>query len=469
MKLKNWMIITILLLLFSFEAAHAVDFKIQLQADPDVLEYNFNKQYLNMKISKLVVPQETPPKWYEKVFIKRKDYGIAYFDYTFEDGSKIKQALFQYEKVDKKNYKYDYLVPTEAAPAYLLEQVLITRPCKMQLIVKNWEDGENTSLLKTFVKKLNLFSSASPDVVSSSFKLALQIGNAALDAIEEIFPAKSTEESGTITIDPDNLRKGYTLKMLDSNGASNEFAVLSMSARESLFVETGGHLEATLSRYNDKFKGVADWKDIIQSADQDIESGDIGPIINALSTFNKHIITLSLTNTDKILLLAKAACRWAPRTMQREHISVKKFAEIAVEGAESVLNDYKTSALSNCKFAVGDCSLPITCSAFAFYSKSSNRKLKNIAKQYIDGTFELSLTSGDSTEVTVDDYLNHFRMRGRSKWSDSGDTTNKTYTFEKSNVVITYTKDDKYSGKAVSINFYEDKGKYYLAEIIVKK
>jgi len=66
-----------------------------------------------------------------------------------------------------------------------------------------------------------------------------------------------------------------------------------------------------------------------------------------LSTFNKHIITLSLTNTDKILLLAKAACRWAPLTMQREHISVKKFAEIAVDGAESVLNDYKTSALNN--------------------------------------------------------------------------------------------------------------------------
>jgi hypothetical protein len=463
------MTITIFSLLFSFGAAQAVDFKIQLRADPDVLEYNFNKQYLNMKINKLVVPQQTPPKWYEKVFIKRKDYGIAYFDYTFEDGSKIKQALFQYEKIDSSNYKYDYLVPTAAAPAYLLEQVLITRPFKMQLIVKNWEEGENTSLLKIFVKKLNLFSSASPDVVSSSFKLALQIGNAALDAIEEIFPAKSTEESGTITIDPDNLRKGYILKMLDSTGASNEFAVLSMSASESLFVETGGHLEATLSRYNDKFKGVADWQDIIRSADRDIESGDIGPIINALSTFNKHIITLDLTNTDKILLLAKAACRWAPLTMQKEHISVKKFARIAVEGAESVLNDYKTSALNNCKFAMADCYLPITCSAFAFYSKSSNRKLKNIAKQYIDGTFELSLTTGDSTEVTVNDYLKHFRMRGRSKWSDSGDKTNKTYTFDKFNVTVTYTKDDKYSGKVVSINFYEDKGKYYLAEILVKK
>jgi hypothetical protein len=305
--------------------------------------------------------------------------------------------------------------------------------------------------------------------VSSSFKMALQIGNVSLDAIEEIFPAKSTEESGTITIDPTNLRKSYTLKMPDSNGESNEFAVLSITTSESLFVETDGNLEATLDRYHDKFKGVADWQDIIRSADQDIESGDIEPIINALSTFNKHIITLNLTNADKILLLAKAACRWAPLTLQREHISVKKFSEIAVEGAESVLNDYEASVLNNCTFAQGDCSLPITCSAFAFYSKSSNRKLKNFAKQYIDGTFELSLTTGESVELTVDDYLEYFKMRGRSKWLDTGDKTNKTYTFVKPNVSVIYTKDDKYSGKAVSINFYEDKGKYYLAEIIVQK
>lgn len=190
---------------------YASDFKIKLKSDAPKLQYNNISQYLNMKLSQLDVPIEVTPPWYKKVFVKRKDFGIAYFDYSFKNGTKIKQPLFQYEKDGDDNYRYSYLVATESAPAYLLEKELVSRPFTMQLVIKNWESGENTSLLKVFVKKLNLFSSASPDVVSVSFKTALEIGNAALDSIEEIFPPKNTEESGLITIDPDNLKRSISL------------------------------------------------------------------------------------------------------------------------------------------------------------------------------------------------------------------------------------------------------------------
>ena len=80
----------------------------------------------------------------------------------------------------------------------------------------------------------------------------LQIGTVALDLIEIAFPPLNTEESGTITIDPENLRDGFILKLRDPDGNLNEFSKVQISTSESLFYETSGLFDETLEKYPGK-------------------------------------------------------------------------------------------------------------------------------------------------------------------------------------------------------------------------
>jgi hypothetical protein len=372
MKKYTWIPLILLVLFAIPRVSLGTDFNMSIDSSgSSKLDYDSKSKYINLKIESLMVPQQKEPPWYRKIFIKRKNYGIGYFEFSFVGGSKAKQIVFQYEKVSREEYKYDYLLPTPDFPAYILEKKLSSRPISMKLVIKNWEDKDNILLIKGLISKLNLFSSSVPEITNQQLAQVLQIGTVALDLVETVFPPMNTEESGTITIDPENLRDGFILKLRDSDGDLNEFSKVVVSTSESLFQETSGLFDETLKKYPEIFdqKELKIWEKSIRDADN-LVSDDISSLIASVSGFSEYIKGLELTNTDKVILLAKGVCRWAPKTQDAQKLTAGRFSRLSVDGAQEVLNKYQNSLLQGCSFPGGDCTQKITCAAYDFYSKS---------------------------------------------------------------------------------------------------
>jgi hypothetical protein len=123
MKKYTWIPLILLVLFAIPRVSLGTDFNMSIDSSgSSKLDYDSKSKYINLKIESLMVPQQKEPPWYRKIFIKRKNYGIGYFEFSFVGGSKAKQIVFQYEKVSREEYKYDYLLPTPDFPAYILEK-----------------------------------------------------------------------------------------------------------------------------------------------------------------------------------------------------------------------------------------------------------------------------------------------------------------------------------------------------------
>jgi hypothetical protein len=464
---KKLFIFLILLVAIPLFNAQASQFNISLQNGKEgALDYDSASQYVNIKMEELLVPKKKSPAWYEQIFFNRKDFGIAYFEFSFADKTIVKRMAFQYEKVSRNNYKYIYLLPTEDFPAYLLEKRLMSHPVSMRLVVKNWEGEENISLVKGFVEKLNLLSSSVPEINSQTLAQVLQFGTVALDLIGEVFPPDNTEESATITLDPSNLQKSFTIQMKDAEGNKYNFSKIRITADESLFQVNNGLFDKTIKTYPEIFtkSELAIWEKTIRNADNESSDQDLTPLLNSLKNYNDYIKNLELTNSDIILMLAKSTCRWATESMSLERISANKFSSIAIDGAQEVLNKYRSSVLKNCNFIGGDCRIPITCKAYDFYTKSRYRISKKIAKKYILDSFDLKIEEQDPIKVTIADYMQTFLMKGYSEWTPMGDKTNRTFVFNNRNIIIEY-KGTTYKDYQVSMSLILIEGKFYITEI----
>jgi hypothetical protein len=307
-----------------------------------------------------------------------------------------------------------------------------------------------------------------PEITSPQLAQVLQVGTVALDLVETVYPPMTTEESGTITIDPENLRDGFILKLRDSDGNLNEFSSVIISTSESLFDEKSPLLDETLKKYPEIFDQteLKIWEKTIRDADNQV-SDDISSLISSASSFSEYIKGLELTNTDKVILLARGLCRWAPNTQDAQKISARQFSRLSVDGAQEVLNKYQNSLLKGCSFPGGDCSLPITCALYDFYTKSGTMVSKKFATKYILESFELRIDDQPPVVISVQDYLYSFYITGKSAWTASGSLKNRKYTFDKKRITVSY-KEEVYSGRTVSISIIEpEKGRFYITEVQV--
>jgi hypothetical protein len=414
----------------------------------ELFSYNNEKEYASINLKDLNLPsiEDTDSKlakFFKKLFIDRKKYGVAYIEVTPEFGDKQKTILFTYERASKDRYKYKYIGAKGNITYPISREFIYTDPVSIDIIIKEWEDENASSAVKTIL-----------DAAGSS---NLAIGNESvlsnitlmLDLVESLFPADSTVEALSLKLNKNDV-KNSDIQVL---GDGSEFFKLSLSANESFFkdYDTNKGLQRARIENSDA------WKQVISNADKNLSSDGKAPLIAVVQSFSDFISNLPINRDDQALLTACAINDWADE-------AVKGNIVFEGESAQFTAHDYSQLPTSNlslvrksrCDFKGVNCNTSNCLSMSDFINKSSRSSSRKAASElYIDG--ELTITFSDSElTLTAEDYISLFRI-SRAAYFDTEPTGPNSWSYHfAENTLDMRVKGKRYKPYKIRIDLVKD-------------
>lgn len=447
MKMTKLVVIALLNLLISSSVFSA---KLEVGSQSgDEFSYNKEKEYASISLKDLNLPSienadSKLEKFFKKLFVGRKKYGVAYIEVAPEFGDKQKTILFTYEREDENRYKYKY-VGAKGSITYPISRAFIyTDPVTVDIVIKEWEDETASSAVKTIIEAAGKSSFAvGYESVFSNITLML-------DLVETLFPADSTEEALSLKLIRNEI-KNSDLQIL---GDGAEFFKLSLNTNGSFFkdYDTSKGLQRARIENSDA------WKQVILNTDKNLSADGKAPLIAAVQSFSDFIAGLPLNRDDKALLTACAINDWADEAVK---------GNILFEGerVQFTAHDYSKLPTSNlalvrkskCDFTGVNCNTSNCLSMSDFIIKSSRSSSRKTASElYIDG--ELTITFSDSEiTLTPDEYIKSFRI-SRTAYFETEITGPNSWSYHfPENTLDMKVKGTRYKQHRIRIDLVKEK------------
>jgi hypothetical protein len=365
-------------------------------------DYDKAEEYVSISLKELNLPSidddsSQLARFFKRLFVDRKRYGVAYIEVTPAFGDKEKTILFTYEKESDDRYKYKYIGASSDITYSISRPFIYSDPVDIHIIIKEWEDEKSSSAVKTILGAVES-SGASTGHESVLSNITLM-----LDLIEALFPADSSEEALSLRLSPADIHK----EDIQVNGDDAAFFKLTLRSRKAFFDDYD--TDKGIQRVG--IGNMMAWKQVITTADKNIPSDGLEPLISAVQSYADYVSTLNLNRRDQAILTACSINDWANDAVkgnvtyknQKIQFTAHDYSKLPTANLKIVRN-------SSCDFTGVNCNTSHCLAMSDFINKSSRSTSRRTAAElYIDGELNISFKDGDLT-LKPEDYISSFRI-----------------------------------------------------------
>jgi|GEM_PF-920616 len=393
--------------------------------------YDPNTQYAALSLKTLNLPaleDESSPiaNFFRKVFLHRKRFGLAYVEVIPPFGEEEKTILFSFEREERARYRYHHIGATDNIVFPISRPFVYGAPVVIKIVIKEWEDEKASAAVKQIIHAIDqsgLAGQAAPALANVTLILGL---------VEQIFKPDSMEEVMNLKVKSEDIVR----RDLQILGDESPFFQISFSTEEAFFNDFDFHsglLKAGI-------EGIESWKKMIQTADLNLASDGLDPLVSVVQSFSDFVSGFPLNKRDKAIMTACAMKHWAPNAVSG--ITGPRGEEIkftAHHYSRLPTADLQQVRGSACDFSGVDCTTPQCHAMSDFINKCATTSgRRQAAELYLTGEISLDI---DGTEklLSVDEFASKFRIRRPAFFTAESPGPNSwSYHFEPGSLALIY-------------------------------
>ncbi len=422
----DMIVLLVVVVILTAGDASAQSLQISGQTGPD-FEYDPATQYVEVTLSDFATPDFSDnsnilAKFLKSVFLKRKHFGIAFVEVTNPLGKKEKTIVFQYEREDNDKYTYKYIGATGNLTYPIALPFVMDAPVGIRIVTRNWQAKESRAAIKQIIGAIDQSGVGVATGHSQLLLNATQI----LGLVEKIFQPDDRTDALILRLAPkDLLKTNLTIQARTEDGEMADFFSVQVASRSGFF--EGYDLDLGLRHA--PVGDLSSWKEVIQTADGNIETDGIGPLNAVIRSFADVVASSELTRRDKAILTACGVRSWAPKATGGVTVEGNVLRFTAHHYSRLPTGDLQAVRGSVCDFGGVDCGTPHCHAVSDFINKSATASGRVAAAAlYLDG--ELTATvDGVDTTLQIDSFRSDFRIR-RPAFFDIVSNGPDSWTFE---------------------------------------